>query len=79
MVDLVGDGRRELPDGVVREFGHVDDRVDTVEIGRVEQANVFVEGVRAAVGAAVQPTFLVEPGVDTDDVVAAREEQRREE
>src|SRR5687768_8502326 len=70
VVDLVGDRRRQFTHRVVGELGHVHDRVDALEVGEGDAADVLEQGARLGVDIPVQLRFAVETSVNADHVVS---------
>ena len=73
MVDVVGQGRVEVAQGIVRQRGQVHDRVDPVELLHrdVAQVGVDLRDRREPVGIA-ERAAAIQVGVEPDDVVSRR-------
>ena len=78
VVDVVGDLRRQLTDRVVGELRHVDHRVESGDVGRLEIADVAAHGQGQPIWSRVEPSPPVVAAVDADHVVAALHEVGRE-
>ena len=73
VVDVVGQGRVEVAERIVRQRGQVDDRVDPVELlhGDVAQVGVDLRDRRQPVGVA-ERAAAIQVGVEPDDLVTGR-------
>ncbi len=78
VVDVVRHLADPVADRVVRQLGHVHDRVEAHQVVRRDVPDVLDQGVRRLVHAVVEPPVLVVAGVEAGDVVAAPEQGRGE-
>ena len=63
---------------IIGQFGHVDDGIDTFQVGDIELTDVFDERFGRGAGRIVEPSDFVIPSINAGNFMALPQQKRRE-